>query len=367
MVRLTRAEQQELTRRKVVDAARAEFAEYGYRGATVDGIAERAELTRGAVYSNFPGKRALYLAVLADGAAQAPPPSPRPPGGTPRSALAAFAGTWIEQIPRSSGYVYDASEQLNSPMLGVDLLPEIQGDARLRHSFGQLIQLDAILLGLALGGLDTKRKAPPQRFIHTAEALLTVLYGATQLSFAAPDFIDPDRVIELCEQIATLRPGPDAPRPAPKARRTRRIDRPWSPPACFDAVRAERVVPHGDRLVVVVGMHRITTIQDVLSAAPHPHPLTVALVTGDDTGELVPLARLALADVGRSLRHGFPASALPDLQLVVDEAGAVATACGIEAFDDETETAVVVRDERLVLRADGRGACHAVTGWLNST
>jgi AcrR family transcriptional regulator len=66
MVRLTRAQQQERTRAAVLAAARQEFTEHGYVDAKVDRIAERAELTRGAVYSNFPSKRALYLAVLFD-------------------------------------------------------------------------------------------------------------------------------------------------------------------------------------------------------------------------------------------------------------------------------------------------------------
>src|SRR5207342_971783 len=67
--RLTRAELQEQNRAKVLAAARTEFVERGYRDAKVDDIAERAALTRGAVYSNFPGKRALYFAVLAEEAA----------------------------------------------------------------------------------------------------------------------------------------------------------------------------------------------------------------------------------------------------------------------------------------------------------
>ena len=66
---MTRAELQEQNRAKVLAAARTEFVERGYRDAKVDDIAERAALTRGAVYSNFPGKRALYFAVLAEEAA----------------------------------------------------------------------------------------------------------------------------------------------------------------------------------------------------------------------------------------------------------------------------------------------------------
>jgi len=66
MVRLTRVQQQERTRAAVLAAAAEEFARYGYADAKVDRIADRAELTRGAVYSNFASKRSLYLAVLLD-------------------------------------------------------------------------------------------------------------------------------------------------------------------------------------------------------------------------------------------------------------------------------------------------------------
>src|SRR6185312_10577699 len=64
-VAAARAETQERNRASVLAAARAEFVERGFRDAKVDVIAARAGLTRGAVYSNFPGKRALYFAVLA--------------------------------------------------------------------------------------------------------------------------------------------------------------------------------------------------------------------------------------------------------------------------------------------------------------
>ncbi|MHC5909126.1 TetR family transcriptional regulator, partial [Streptomyces sp. S6] len=85
MARLTRAQQQERTRAAVLVAARREFTEHGYAEAKIDRIAERADLTRGAVYSNFSGKRALYLAVLADDAEKARDlarPPLRPPTST---------------------------------------------------------------------------------------------------------------------------------------------------------------------------------------------------------------------------------------------------------------------------------------------
>ncbi|MGH3397592.1 MAG: TetR family transcriptional regulator, partial [Streptosporangiaceae bacterium] len=74
MSRLTRAQAQERNRARVLAAARQEFTERGFRDAKVDSIAERAELTRGAVYSNFPGKRALYFTILAQDAERAGSP-----------------------------------------------------------------------------------------------------------------------------------------------------------------------------------------------------------------------------------------------------------------------------------------------------
>lgn len=96
MARLTRAEAQERNRAAVLTAARAEFAERGFRDAKIDAIAERAELTRGAVYSNFPGKRALYFAVLADDVPAVPAAATTT---TARAALGALARAWVARLP----------------------------------------------------------------------------------------------------------------------------------------------------------------------------------------------------------------------------------------------------------------------------
>jgi AcrR family transcriptional regulator len=61
---LTRAEQQARTRRRVLDAATEVFAERGLAASTVSEIAERADFTRGAVYSNFRNKEDLALALI---------------------------------------------------------------------------------------------------------------------------------------------------------------------------------------------------------------------------------------------------------------------------------------------------------------
>lgn len=62
--RLTRVESRAQTRQHVLDAARQVFARSGFGGATIDAIAAEAGYTKGAVYSNFDSKEAIFLELL---------------------------------------------------------------------------------------------------------------------------------------------------------------------------------------------------------------------------------------------------------------------------------------------------------------
>ncbi len=62
--RLTRAEQRDLTRTRLLESAERLFVEQGFHGTSVDQIAEEAGYSKGAVYSNFGNKDELFLALL---------------------------------------------------------------------------------------------------------------------------------------------------------------------------------------------------------------------------------------------------------------------------------------------------------------
>jgi AcrR family transcriptional regulator len=62
-VRAARPRRQEV-RRRLLDAAAEVFAAQGYDGSSVEDIARRAGLTKGAVYSNFESKEALFFELL---------------------------------------------------------------------------------------------------------------------------------------------------------------------------------------------------------------------------------------------------------------------------------------------------------------
>lgn len=354
MGRLTRAQTQERNRAKVLAAARDEFAERGYRGAKIDTIAARAGLTRGAVYSNFPGKRALYFAVLAELAERAPAAAPQP-GQDPPEALAALARTWIARLPLVT------DDRHGHARLGEDLLPEIIADERTRQPYAQLLKLDAILLGLALENLRPAA-GPGRRLVRVAEAVLTNLHGAGQLAAAAPGFVEPFDIVEVCRRLADLDLGGGWP-PAPDAPPARPADEPWSPPAAVDLVRGEAAPLAADGVVAILGLHRLEAAEEAARATPPGAEVTAVLVTGDP-GELAPLARLVLAELCGPLRAAFPPAAWPRLRVVLDESGAIAAAAGVPGVGDGTETAVAVRDGRIVARADRRGACHAVAAHL---
>ncbi|MEU4806786.1 TetR/AcrR family transcriptional regulator [Actinosynnema sp. NPDC023587] len=385
MVRVSRAETQERTRSKVLAAARDEFAERGFRDAKVDAIAERVGLTRGAVYSNFPGKRALYFAVLADAAEHAYPPGPGsradpgPDGGAFRhrrsdpgpgggayahhlstgspvtlppmgarvglsAALGAFALAWVRPLAEDR--------------LGRDLTPELLAeDVRLPYT--HLLKLDALLLSLALERLRPTGPGPggaPARRVRQAEIVLGALHGASRLAATAPGFLQPYDVVVACEHLADLHLEDwwSTPPPGPPIRP---VEEPWTPPPAVDLVRGEPLRPR-DGVVAVLGLNRLAAVEE---AVRHGEPTTVVLATSEPR-ELGPLARLTVAQVCGPLRQAFPVEAWPDVRVVCDESGTFAKSLGVPAFSDETETALRVRNGRILVRADGFAACHAVAG-----
>ncbi|MEV6400011.1 TetR/AcrR family transcriptional regulator, partial [Streptomyces sp. NPDC051907] len=114
----------------------------------------------------------------------------------------------------------------------------------------------------------------------------------------------------------------------------------------------------GGGVVAVLGLHRLEAAEEMVRAAQRGATVTAVLVTGSP-GELMPLARLAVADLCGCLRQAFPPSAWPRLQVVYDASGELAAAAGVSAVGDGTEAAVRIEAGRIVARAEGRGACHA--------
>jgi hypothetical protein len=235
----------------------------------------------------------------------------------------------------------------------MDVLPEVMADEATRRPYAQLMSLDAVLLGLAL-----ERLRPDGRLVRVAETVLTALHGASQLAAAAPGFLEPFNVVSACAQLAYLDIEDEWPE-LPFTTQVRAVDEPWSPPGAWDSVRGAGVSLDEDGFVAVLGLDRAAAAEYVVRAAPADAAVTAVLVSGSPR-ELVPLARLAVAELTGCLRQAFPEYAWPRLRVVCDDTGALAAAAGVPAVSDATEVAVRIAGGRVVSRAEGYGACHVV-------
>ncbi|KAB7836935.1 TetR/AcrR family transcriptional regulator [Streptomyces mobaraensis] len=351
MARLTRAQQQERTRAAVLVAARREFAEFGFAEAKIDRIAERAELTRGAVYSNFTGKRALYFAVLVDAAERArdaaEPPAESP--GSVGQALGSFARVWLERLP----FLGDTpgSGHLRSRSLSGAL-----GTESARTALAELVRFEALLLALALEPRSAARALRP------AGLALTLLHGAAALAENAPGVGDPFDLARAAEHLAGIDLG-DAPEPPhlPFVAPARPTEDPWVPPRGLrDEITGGPVGLGADGVVSVLGVGRLSAAEDVLRSARPDDEVTIVVVTSD-SAETGRLARLRIVDLVGCLRRVFTADRLPRVRVVFDDTGTVPAALGHPPADDLTEIAVRVRNGLITGHATGRGAGHAAS------
>lgn len=93
-----RAESQEETRQRIVDATVSLHEEIGLRATTICAIAERAGVQRLTVYRHFPDDKAVFQACASEWGRRNPPPDPAgwetigEPGRRIQAALRAFYG-----------------------------------------------------------------------------------------------------------------------------------------------------------------------------------------------------------------------------------------------------------------------------------
>lgn len=131
-----RAEQQEETRRRIVEATVALHEELGAAHTSIRAIAERAGVERATVYRHFPDERSLFTACTSHYAAANPPPAPEAferiadPGQRLEAGLAAI----YAYHRRTEVMTYKAERDLPLlPVLADVLAPSFQHWVRLRE------------------------------------------------------------------------------------------------------------------------------------------------------------------------------------------------------------------------------------------
>lgn len=179
-----------VTRRTILDAARATFAEGGYQAATLDGIALRAGVTRGAVHHHFGDKHELFVEVFEEVEREI----------NDAVVTAALTATPTGLEPFRAGCL-----KLFELFARPDLRRIVLADAPAVLGLVAWYEIDrGFGLGTIRAGLQSLATDGALRY-EDAEALALLLYGAlTEASLALGaglTTVDEDAIIETVERI----------------------------------------------------------------------------------------------------------------------------------------------------------------------
>lgn len=167
--RLTREESKVQTRERLLQAARHVFAQGGYGGASVDNISAEAGFSKGAFYSNFETKEALFLELLAR--------------------HMAAETEQLEQLLGTATAEHDIFEQLNKwlehldadadwALLSIELQLHARRSPAFAASYDQLFASHCTKLGAMIERLfSISGKKPPLAASSLAAALITLAHG----------------------------------------------------------------------------------------------------------------------------------------------------------------------------------------------
>ncbi|MBC2933113.1 TetR/AcrR family transcriptional regulator [Nocardioides sp. zg-1228] len=151
------------TRQALVDAARELFTVHGYPAASLEAIAEAAQLTKGALYHHFSGKQAVFEAALELVQARA--------SATIVHASAQHADPWEQGQAGLRAFLRVAQEP-DYRQIVVSDGPSVLGPARHREHERSTYAVVAELVRSALTGLD---RSPDDALLDTSAR---VVFGA---------------------------------------------------------------------------------------------------------------------------------------------------------------------------------------------
>jgi AcrR family transcriptional regulator len=200
MVRRTAAEA-ELTRRELLGSARALFAELGFAGASLNAVAQRAGVTRGAINHHFGGKIDLFTAVFVELEEELDSTVRAAAAGKPtvREAFMAACAAWLRFAVRS-----------DYRQIAVIDAPAVLGAATW-HRIDAGIGLATMELGLK--ALHNERPLA----IEPSRELAVLLFGALTeagIALAHGDVAGHDQVMQALDALVTTLTAPDHRKPA---------------------------------------------------------------------------------------------------------------------------------------------------------
>ena len=169
-------------RERLLDVAASEFAERGYAGASLEAVAKRAGLTRGAVYWNFESKQDLFLTLLDERLDQPARELMRLTETAPADQpTAAAVGRRLERL---------ISDQGSLIMLTFEYWAAAVRDPALREGFNQRQDQLRTILARAV---DSRHAATGVPLTYPAESLAAAILALAH-GMAMTKLVDPNGV-----------------------------------------------------------------------------------------------------------------------------------------------------------------------------
>jgi AcrR family transcriptional regulator len=216
--RETRAERQARTRAELISTAATVFARWGYKGASVEEIAEEAGYSHGAVYSNFEGKADLFLAVFEDYMAErvrelAESQAELAEGAPLEARARALADQWMDRLSRDPEFV----------PLHLEFIAHAGRDPELARRFGDRSAAMREAVSRYISSYEEEAGAQlPLPADDLALVLRALGIGLAIESLVSPDAVGHDLYGDFVELlVGYLREGNSAEPPRRRQRRTK--------------------------------------------------------------------------------------------------------------------------------------------------
>jgi AcrR family transcriptional regulator len=183
------------TRSRLIDAAAEVMAEKGIEAATLDDIAARVGLTKGAIYDNFEGKDDLILAVII--AKAAAPARPHFEPGAPLKAHLRQIGEAVAAFLPAAKAQAQASAQLDLYALAHEGMRQ-----KLAGFYGRRIEMTQAALAEVVNEVEL-----PMPLDQFAVVLNVFAAGIIYYWLMAPGQVTREFIVKAYEALAPERPG----------------------------------------------------------------------------------------------------------------------------------------------------------------
>jgi AcrR family transcriptional regulator len=183
-----RGAKRERTRAALIDAFWAIVDEQGFAAASLEAVARRAGMTRGAIYSNFPSRAALLIAAAAVRGLKIDRDLSRP--GTLREQLHGFAEGLAETLPNAPG-----TQRWHAELM-LHIATEPQLKAMIAEGFAGLFETMAGQLQAQHGD----RLAIPARTL--ALAIQSLAMGFVYQAILSPAAVSRQAVLDAYDALA---------------------------------------------------------------------------------------------------------------------------------------------------------------------